>query len=124
MKRLIFTPLLLIFLISCSNQKNKIFSGEWISYEEVNNKEYSGFGTKVDQKFIDCINNICQYKVRIKFESDRKLEPQWAIEKVYCDTLEVQQIDSDSDKRLLPRRALNFERESHTFALKICGKKS
>ena len=124
MKRLLFTPFLLIFLISCSNQKNKIFSGEWISHEEVNNKEYSGFGTKVDYKFIDCINNICQYKVRIKFESDRKLEPQWAIEKVYCDTLEVQQIDSDSDKRLLPRRALKFNDDWDTFALKICGKKS
>ena len=67
MKRLIFTPLLLIFLISCSNQKNKIFSGEWVSYEEINNKEYPDLYAKVDFKFIDCIKNICQYKFRIKY---------------------------------------------------------
>ena len=120
MKRLIFTPLLLIILISCSNQKNKIFSGEWISYEGINNKEYPGLYAKVDFKFIDCINNICQYKFRIKYKDIQNI---WAIEKVYCDTLEVQQIESRSDKRLLPRRALRFNNDFDTFALRLCNKK-
>ena len=120
MKRLIFTPLLLIFLISCSNQKNKIFSGEWISYEEINNKEYPSLYAKVDFKFIDCIKNICQYKFRIKYKDIQNI---WAIEKVYCDTLEVQQIESRSDKRLLPRRALRFDNDFDNFALRLCNKK-
>ena len=120
MKGLIFTPLLLIFLISCSNQKDKIFSGEWISFEEINNKEYDKYGATLDFKYIDCINNICQYKLRIKYKDIQNV---WAIEKVYCDTLEVQQIESDSDKRLLPRRALKFNNDWDTFALKICNKK-
>ena len=123
MKRLIFTPLLLIFLISCSNQKNKIFSGEWVSREEINNKEWPNLGTTTEYKFIDCINNICQYKFGFKFELD-ELKPQWAIEKVYCDSLEVQQIESDSDKRLLPRRALKFNDDYDKFALKIYNQKS
>tara|TARA_B100000575_G_C22485737_1_gene320902 strand:- start:74 stop:259 length:186 start_codon:yes stop_codon:yes gene_type:complete len=61
--------------------------------------------------------------MRINFSSD-KIKPIWAIEKVYCDTLEVVQIESYSDKRVLPRRALNFNNDSHTFALKICKEKS
>ena len=121
MKRLLFAPLLLTLLIGCTNQKNKIFSGEWISYEEINNKEYPSLNTKVTFKYIDCINNICQYKFRIKYKDIQDI---WAVEKVYCDTLEVQQIDSDSDKRLLPRRALKFNDDWDRFALKICQQKS
>ena len=123
MKRLLFAPLLLIFLISCTNQKNKIVKGEWISKSEINNKEYDNYGTIIDYKYIDCINNICQYKMRINFSAD-KIKPIWAIEKVYCDTLEIQQIESDSDERLLPRRALKFNDDGDTFALKICQEKS
>ena len=81
MKRLLLAPLFLIFLISCTNQKNKIVKGEWISKSEINNKEYDNYGTTIDYKYIDCINNICQYKMRINFSSD-ELDPDWAIEKV------------------------------------------
>ena len=123
MKRLLFAPLFLIFLISCTNQKNKIVKGEWISKSEINNKEYDNYGTNIDYKYIDCINNICQYKMRINFSSN-ELDPDWAIEKVYCDTLEIQQIESNYDKRILPRRALKFNDDGDTFALKICQEKS
>ena len=122
MKLLLLAPLLLTLLMGCTNQKNKIFSGEWISYEEINNKEYDKYDRATYEfKFIDCINNICQYKIRIQYKD---IQNAWAIEKVYCDTLEVQQIESDSDKRLLPRRALKFNDDWDRFALKICQQKS
>ena len=123
MKRLTSCLLFLTLLFGCTYQKNKIIKGKWISKSEINNKKYDNYGTTIDYKYIDCINNICQYKMRINFSSD-KIKPIWAIEKVYCDTLEIQQIESDSDKRLLPRRALKFNDDGDTFALKICQEKS
>ena len=79
-------------------------------------------GGKVEYKFIDCINNICQYKIRIDFPVIGK---RIAIERVYCDTLEKQQIDDENyPPEILPRKALNFDDEKHTFALEICRNKS
>ena len=119
MKRLLLAPLFLIFLISCSNQKNKIFSGEWISYEEINKIEAPRKGGKVDYKFIDCINNICQYKIRI---DSAVIGKSLTIVKVYCDTLEKEQIDDFGKTH--HRKALNFDKKTDTFALEICRNKS
>ena len=119
MKRLLLAPFLLTLLMGCTNQKNKIFSGEWISYEEINKIEAPRKGGKVDYKFIDCINNICQYKVRI---DSAVIGKSLTMVKVYCDILEKEQIDDFGGAE--HRKALNFEKESDTFALEICRNKS
>ena len=105
MKRLLIAPLLLTLLMGCTNQKNRIFSGEWISYEEINKIEgpRKGIGV-VEYKFIDCINNICQYKVRI-YSAD--MGEKMGTTRVYCDTLETEQISDISGKGIY-RKPLNY----------------
>ena len=86
MKRLLLAPLLLTLLFGCSGQRNSIIKDKWITGKELD----SNISLNIEWKYIDCVNNICEYKERYPIIKGTPLALKTM--RVFCETLEVRQI--------------------------------
>ena len=121
MKRLLLAPMLLTLLFGCSPNNTKIVEGEWILRDEIDGLLEKKYFTYY-YKFLGCIGDICEYYERpTDYPDDDIINYSTDIIKIYCDTLEYQEIGTlEKNDKVWPKRPLKLNDNYDDFALMIC----